>query len=301
VPGAQAIRAAAVVSVILLVAIGWYLGSPLFIRTTVTEPVPTAPGISPAATIGATETPSSTSTTSTLRRGELQYVDALHNGKGTLFVGVTSSCCPVGDRYFLRFEDVAITNAPDVHVYLSKGRGGKWSEATSKYIGPLKATNGSFNYDVAPSDGGDYSSVVVWCRAFAVLVTWADLELVAGSPPLNRLEVKVINALATLGVTGQRAELPFENAAIWAELGSSAQLFVNAGPTGTRSGEFTVIDERQVAGTRVQRVQYASGPPPRQRVECAGDTYEVSGSVPSGFVDMDAFVAQLVHALGCGS
>jgi len=25
-------------------------------------------------------------------------------------------------------------------------------------------------------DAGEYASVVVWCRAFSVLVTWADLE-----------------------------------------------------------------------------------------------------------------------------
>jgi len=181
-PRLSAIRVAAAASAILLVAIGWYLGSPLVIRTTVNEPlptfaasVPTASGLSPAATAGASAIPASTSTTSVSHRGQLQYVDALHNGTGTVFLGVTSRCCPVGDQYFLRFEDVAITNAPDVHVYLSKDRGGKWNEATSKYIGPLKATNGSFNYDVAPGDAGEYASVVVWCRAFAVLVTWADL------------------------------------------------------------------------------------------------------------------------------
>lgn len=170
------------VAAVLIVAIGWYLGSPLFIRTTVNEPLPTAavitpttPVVSPAATLGATAPPSSSKTTFS-RRGQLGYVDALHNGKGTVLMGVVSFCCPVGDQYFLRFEDVAITNAPDVHVYLSKERGGTWSETTSKYLGPLKATNGSFNYEVAPSDAGEYKSVVVWCRAFAVLVTWADLD-----------------------------------------------------------------------------------------------------------------------------
>src|SRR5207237_590783 len=91
---------------------------------------------------------SGTSRTTISHRGQLQYVDTLHNGKGVVLLGVTSSCCPVGDRYFLRFEDVAITNAPDVHVYLSTDRGGKWSPSTSKYLGPLTATNGSFNDDV---------------------------------------------------------------------------------------------------------------------------------------------------------
>jgi hypothetical protein len=179
VPRSPAIRVAAVVSAVLIVAIGWYLGSPLFVRTTVNEPLPaataSAPGTPPSGTAGTTASSASTPKTSISFRGQLQYVDALHNGTGAVLLGVTSSCCPVGDLYFLRFEDVAITNAPDVHVYLSRERGGKWNPATSKYIGPLKATNGSFNYEVAPGDDFEYASVVVWCRAFGVLVTWAEL------------------------------------------------------------------------------------------------------------------------------
>lgn len=181
-PRSSLVRPAAVLAAVLLVVIGWYLGSPLFIRTNLNEPLPTAatatstaPATSPQASEATSSTPPTSKTTFS-HRGQLQYVDALHNGTGTVLLGVTASCCPVGDRYFLRFEDVAITNAPDVHVYLSPDRGGKWSEATSKYLGPLRATNGSFNYDVAPGDGGEYHSVIVWCRAFAVLVTWADLD-----------------------------------------------------------------------------------------------------------------------------
>ena len=183
-PRSPATRFAVIAAAILLLAAGWYLGSPLFIRTTANEALPTAaiaptpPGLSPAATLGVVPSPSFSAQTTFSNRGQLQYVDALHNGKGAVVLGVTGSCCPVADRYFLRFEDVAITNAPDVHVYLSKELGGKWSESTSKYLGPLKATNGSFNYDVAPSDAGEYKSVVVWCRVFAVLITWADLERV---------------------------------------------------------------------------------------------------------------------------
>ncbi len=180
-PRSHTVRAAAVVAVLFLLAVGWFLGSPLFIRTTANEPLPTVfmaiPATSSAPTVGATATPLCTSGTRFSLRGQLQYVDALHSGTGAVVMGVTSlvGCGVVGDAYFLRFEDVAITNAPDVHVYLSKDTGGKWNEATSKYLGPLKATNGSFNYDVAPIDAGEYKSVVVWCRAFAVLVTWADL------------------------------------------------------------------------------------------------------------------------------
>ena len=181
-PRFRILRVTAALSAVLIAVIAWYLGSPLLVRTTVNEPLPTvaaATTSSPAVgAVAVTAPATSTPQTTISHRGQLQYVDTLHNGKGVVLLGVTSSCCPVGDRYFLRFEDVAITNAPDVHVYLSTDRGGKWSPSTSKYLGPLTATNGSFNYDVAPGDAAQYRSVVVWCRAFSVLVTWADLDRV---------------------------------------------------------------------------------------------------------------------------
>ncbi len=160
------------VTVVLLAAVGWYLGSPLFIRTTADEALPTAAipsaGEAGAPTTGATTVPTGPII---LSGGELGYVDPLHNGKGPV------SLVRVGDQRFVRFENVSITNAPDIHVYLSRETGGKWSEATSLYLGALTATNGSFNYDVpATADLAPYKSVVVWCRAFAVLITWADLR-----------------------------------------------------------------------------------------------------------------------------
>ena len=159
--------AGAFLAVAALSVTGWYLGSPLFVRTYRSDPLP-----SPAPSLSAsTEAPSATSTVPPpVRSGQLGYVDALHNGKGTVRL------VDLGGSSVIRFDDVAITNAPDVHVYLSRETGGKWSEATSLYLGALKATNGSFNYEIpAATDPAGYRSVVVWCRAFRVLITWADL------------------------------------------------------------------------------------------------------------------------------
>jgi hypothetical protein len=159
--------------VICIAALAWYLGSPLFIRTTANEPAPSGgparvalpSGSGPAQASAAASGPA------ILARGELGYVDAIHNGTGAVVLIRT------GDATVLRFENVAITNAPDVHVYLSRETGGKWTESTSLYVGPLKATNGSFNYSLpAEADLSAYRSVVVWCRQFSVLVTWADLR-----------------------------------------------------------------------------------------------------------------------------
>lgn len=165
-----------VLSAVLLVVLGlgWYLGSPLFIRTTLNESAPVAaPVASPSPARGgpavAVTTPPATP--QTIAAGELGYVDAIHNGKGKVLL------LRAGEGPVLRFEDVAITNAPDVHVYLSPESGGKWTEGTSLYLGPLKATNGSFNYPIPPgTDLTKFKSAVVWCRQFTVLITWADLR-----------------------------------------------------------------------------------------------------------------------------
>ena len=166
-------RLAALISVVLVIAaVGWYLGSPLFIRTTANEAFPTTPpavvitaSSGSAAPIGAASSAPATAAVAprTIASGTLGYVDGQHHGTGTTLLVST------GSATVLRFENVAITNAPDVHVYLSRETGGKWSEATSLYVGPLKATNGSFNYALpAEADLSAYKSVVVWCRQFSV-------------------------------------------------------------------------------------------------------------------------------------
>jgi hypothetical protein len=166
----------ALLTLAALSAVVWYLASPLFVRTYSNEAVP-APASSvnpsggfPSAT-GVLNEASPSVGPRVIRSGELGYVDAIHNGKGPVQI------VDVGGRRFVRFEDVMLTNAPDVHVYLSRETGGRWAEETSLYLGALKATNGSFNYELpATTDEATYQSVVVWCRAFGVLITWADLR-----------------------------------------------------------------------------------------------------------------------------
>ena len=167
--------AGALLTLAVLSAIVWYLASPLFVRTYTNEALPppapslNASGAFPSST-GLMNEASPAVGPRVLRSGELGYVDEIHNGKGPVRI------IDVGGRRFVRFDDVMLTNAPDVHVYLSRETGGRWDERTSLYLGALKATNGSFNYELpATTDETSYQSVVVWCRAFRVLITWADL------------------------------------------------------------------------------------------------------------------------------
>ena len=61
-----------------------------------------------------------------------------------------------------------------MHVYLSDRTDG--SPGTFTDLGPLKATSGSFNYEIpAGVDLGSVNSVVVWCLQFKTTVTYAVL------------------------------------------------------------------------------------------------------------------------------
>lgn len=165
-------------------AFAWWTISPLFIMTTLVEKsreatvAVTVPTASPAATSGATAAgPAATGGATPepvarlIARGELQRVDDLHRGEGPVLL------IELEGKRFIRFESVAIQNGPDLHVYLGRGSGGAYDGNRDLYLGVLKATNGTFTYDLpAGTRIEDYKSVVVWCRAFAVLFTWADLK-----------------------------------------------------------------------------------------------------------------------------
>ena len=176
-------RPLAAAAVLALAAAGWYLGSPLFLTSRVDEALPGGPPIAlpsgrpaPAgATPGATPAPagaveSAASAVLVLASGKLGFVDDLHHGEGAVRL------VEVAGQRILRFEGVTITNAPDVRIYLSKDAGGRYVASNAVELGALKATSGSFNYDVpAGVDLAAHRNVIVWCRAFNVLITWADL------------------------------------------------------------------------------------------------------------------------------
>lgn len=118
-------------------------------------------------------------------------------------------------------------------------------------------------------------------------------------PPLNEREVKVIGALAKLGITGQRAQLEFTSASIWANFGAGSHLFVFAHQLRSVDRGYTVLDERRVAGILVQHVTFPSSDTIRSQFECSADEYWIFGAVPPGFTSLDAFVERFISVLGC--
>jgi hypothetical protein len=153
---------------------------PQFAQSTLHEPAPVAaspPQPSPAQASPTTGTATSTTPIPTgpreLASGQLRRIDAVHYGTGRV------SVIEAGGTRYVRFEDVEIAAAPNLYVYLSDRRDG----ATGSYVdlGPLKATRGSFNQEITgPVDLSKTGSVVLWCRAFNVTVTYAALEIAQG-------------------------------------------------------------------------------------------------------------------------
>jgi hypothetical protein len=97
--------------------------------------------------------------------------DGIHGAQGTAKV------IPIegGGGNVLRLEDLAVTNGPDLYVYLSTDK----SASDFVNLGRLKANIGNQNYLIpGGTDMIRYDTVLIWCRAFSVLFGSAEL-----SPP----------------------------------------------------------------------------------------------------------------------
>jgi hypothetical protein len=175
-PGRTA--ALAVVLVAILGPIAWYLGSPLFIRTSLVEPPPASGASAPpteAPSAGPIETRTSTpepvtSAAPAARSGTFMGADEFHFGSGTALLIEKAP-----GEWIVRFEDFSVRNGPDLFVYLSPSTDGYTDAAVE--VGTLKATDGSFNTAVpAGTNVGEMRSVVIWCKQFAVQFAVAALR-----------------------------------------------------------------------------------------------------------------------------
>lgn len=77
-----------------------------------------------------------------------------------------------GNETYLRFENLKTINGPDLRIYLSTGL----NADDVVDLGPIRATEGSVNYVIpAGTDIGKYKNAMIWCRAFGVLFSYAQL------------------------------------------------------------------------------------------------------------------------------
>lgn len=173
--------AAAVAALIVGLPLGWYLGSPLFLSTTVDEPAPVAAGATPrprpAPGTGGPATPRPAPTSDVpATPGAMQLTgtftgaDEFHFGRGRATLIETAP-----GEYTLRLEDFEVRNGPDLYVYLSPSADGYVDGAIE--LGRLKADRGNQNYELPGGvDVAAARSVVIWCRAFSVEFAAAPLS-----------------------------------------------------------------------------------------------------------------------------
>ncbi|HSM44988.1 MAG TPA: DM13 domain-containing protein [Acidimicrobiia bacterium] len=170
---------AAGVLAIPVLALAWWLGSPLFLDDEVSEEFPMAAGADipddmtaaevEAEMTKAAEEPDTEveedmpeeSAPVVLSAGEFAGADASHQGSGTATIYELED----GSRV-LRFEDFEVTNGPDLHVFLIPEDG-----SMDQYVdlGSLKGNVGNQNYEIPPEiDVSQFTQVLIYCVPFSV-------------------------------------------------------------------------------------------------------------------------------------
>jgi hypothetical protein len=173
-------RPAVVVAILIAIAlvagaVVWFQPQKLVIDQQVDEALPGAAGEEPEN--GGNPAPAGTEGNSvpdgeaasgpqrTLASGRFQSLEHETVGRASLLE------LPDGTRY-LRFEDLATSNGPDLRVYLSEiPASDDWYAYGERFtdLGALKGNLGSQNYPVpADVDLARYKSAVIWCRRFTV-------------------------------------------------------------------------------------------------------------------------------------
>jgi hypothetical protein len=101
--------------------------------------------------------------------------DGIHNTEGLVKV------IPLGNgngTSVLRLENFKATNGPDLYVYLATDK----SASDIVNLGRIKGNIGNQNYPIpAGTDLSKYNAVLIWCRAFSVLFGSAQLV-----PPVSQ-------------------------------------------------------------------------------------------------------------------
>ena len=162
----------------VVVAVLLYLFQPwaLFTVTKVDDPLPVttaAPSDPTAPSPHAAPTASAADLTAATAVGTFQSYE--HRTTGTAQVLRLADGSLV-----LRLMNLATSNGPDVHVWLSAQSAGDAADAgTGRWLelGGLKGNRGNQNYLVpAGTDLASYRSVVIWCRRFSVAFGAAPLR-----------------------------------------------------------------------------------------------------------------------------
>lgn len=134
--------------------------------TIATPAPPSAAGAPPT---GAPATPSTEGVL--VASGELMGVDAFHTGSGKVLLVVGP------ERGVLRFEQYAVRNGPELHVYLTPDAAGDVHVDGAVDLGEIKATQGDVNYELPEGlDLGSFRAAVIYCQPFRVTFAVATFD-----------------------------------------------------------------------------------------------------------------------------
>ncbi|MFQ5554706.1 MAG: DM13 domain-containing protein [Acidimicrobiia bacterium] len=205
-----AVAAAVTTLAIMAVALWWFEPHKLFIdervdealptavatvppsTTTVTTsvaPLPVTTGVAPpssgTAPLTTTAPPEPTTTVpppTTAAPGPVTLSDTQMTGVGRSGSGRVL-VLDLGDgSRLVRFEDLDVTNGPDLVVILSPSPlvddREVYDDGEFLVLGDLKGNQGNQNYDIPPEvDLDRYGSIAIWCRRFNYTFTAAALDL----------------------------------------------------------------------------------------------------------------------------
>jgi Electron transfer DM13 len=205
----------AIIVIIIIAAIaipvGIYTVSPLFINTTVNEPLPTRSSSATdlqkfqefmsmnseeervekgqqmateeknailrgaAQTNGNTVNENMTESATTLGLTSLAIGEFVGVNDGIHNAEGMAKVIQLDDgRMILRLENFKATNGPDLYVYLAADN----TASDFVNLGRLKGNIGNQNYDIPEgTDFSRYDTVLIWCQAFSVLFGSAKIEL----------------------------------------------------------------------------------------------------------------------------
>lgn len=201
-----------IVIAVIAIPVGVYTISPLFVDTTINEPVPTvSSGNNDAAAIQEFQEFMEMSEEERIEKGQQlstderdtimigaaqsdgiivdeEMTEAMNtSGQASTaysgaFVGVNDGIhnaegqvvvFQLGDgSSILRLEDFKSTNGPDLYVYLSTDK----TASDFVNLGRLKGNMGNQNYEIPQgTDLEKYHTVLIWCKAFSVLFGSAEI------------------------------------------------------------------------------------------------------------------------------
>lgn len=157
---------------ILLIGIGWYGLSPLFMNKHIEDTIPTAdkaPMRDDGLEVENMKANEASESATTLSE-PIPIVDTLaHPASGQVRIVHT------GNETIVRYENYKTINGPDVRVYLANDLNAK----DFVDLGPIKGTEGNINYSVPSGvDINKYRYVLTWCEDFSVLFNSADLSII---------------------------------------------------------------------------------------------------------------------------